>query len=204
VARTVLLKTVGGDFTDACCRTAFASIAQRLESRLPELRWRVYRGVTTPDVYAYGTGVEDVDPDRLDVAGLESILQERGALAHATLDILVLKASFAGASQSVRAQCHYVVETDSSPGWEGELFRWYDIEHMPGLAAVQGCVGARRFINEGRGPRSYACYDVASAGVITTEPWLAVRQTRWSDRVRAQFRNTRRTMFRPLVLGSSE
>jgi hypothetical protein len=198
VACTLLLKTVGGDFTDASCRAAFAVPAERLDSRLPAVTWRVYRGLSTPDVYAYGTSGDTVDDLTLQLPGLRSALQTHGSSDDATLDCLVLKASFPGASQSLDAQCHYVVETDSSPGWEDELFRWYDVEHMPRLAAVQGCIRAQRFVNAGRGPRSYACYDLATSETVTTEPWLAVRRTPWSDRVRAQFRNTRRTMFRPL------
>jgi len=202
VACTLLLKTVAGDFTDASCGAAFAAIAERIDSRLPAVTWRVYRGLNTPDVYAYGNSGDPVDDLSLQLPGLQlalqAALQAHGSPGGAMLDCLVLKASFNGASQSLDAHCHYVVETDSSPGWEDELFRWYDLEHMPRLAAVQGCIRAQRFVNAGRGPRSYACYDLATSETVTTEPWLAVRRTPWSDRVRAQFRNTRRTMFRPL------
>lgn len=90
---------------------------------------------------------------------------------------------------------HYVVETDPEAGWEDELADWYAREHMPGLAAVPGCVRARRFINHDAGPRSHACYELVTEDTLGSPPWLAVRGTEWSSRVRPHFTNTRRTMM---------
>ena len=94
---------------------------------------------------------------------------------------------------------HYVVETDPEPGWEEELARWYVEEHMPGLAAVPGCVHARRFLNHDTGPSSHACYALVREDVLGCPPWLAVRGTDWSSRVRPHFTNTRRTMMELLA-----
>lgn len=93
---------------------------------------------------------------------------------------------------------HYVVETDPEAGWQAELERWYDQEHMPGLAAVPGCILAQRYYNHDQGPLSLACYDLTSDEVLGSPPWLAVRHTAWSDVVRPHFTNTKRTMFRAL------
>jgi len=93
---------------------------------------------------------------------------------------------------------HYVVETDPEAGWLPELERWYDQEHMPGLARVPGCILAQRYYNHDQGPLSLACYDLVSESVLGSPPWLAVRGTAWSDIVRPHFTNTRRTMFRAL------
>lgn len=101
-----------------------------------------------------------------------------------------------GASAGRPAPFHYVVETNAADGWIDEIGRWYDDEHMPGLAAVPGCVQARRYLNHDGGPLSYACYDLEAPGVLGSPPWLAVRHTEWSSRVRPQFRDTLRTMFR--------
>jgi len=95
---------------------------------------------------------------------------------------------------------HYVVETDPETGWAEEIARWYDTEHMPGLAGVPGCVRASRFLNHDQGPASLACYDLLSQETLGSEPWLAVRNTAWSDRARPHFTNTRRTMFMPPAL----
>lgn len=93
---------------------------------------------------------------------------------------------------------HYVVETDPETGWREELERWYDTEHMPGLAAVPGCIVAQRYYQHDEGPLSLACYDLTSEEVLGSPPWLAVRHTAWSDIVRPHFTNTKRTMFRAL------
>jgi hypothetical protein len=102
----------------------------------------------------------------------------------------------AGACAGERPRFHYVVETDPETGWLDEISRWYDTEHMPGLAAVPGCVRAMRFLNRGAGPLSLACYDLLREDVLGSPPWLAVRATAWSDIARPHFTNTRRTMFR--------
>lgn len=100
-----------------------------------------------------------------------------------------------GASAGEPARFHYVVEMDPEAGWMPEISRWYDIEHMPGLAAVPGCIRATRFLNHGHGPLSLACYDLVTSDALGSPPWLAVRGTAWSDVTRPHFTNTRRTMF---------
>jgi len=104
----------------------------------------------------------------------------------------------AGAFHREAAPFHYVVETDVLPEHEADLNAWYDAEHMPGLAACPGSVRTRRFRNPDASPRYHSCYDLASAATLESEPWLAVRHSAWSDRVRPHFRNTKRTMFRRL------
>ncbi|MDE2616439.1 MAG: hypothetical protein KGL73_05375 [Burkholderiales bacterium] len=104
-----------------------------------------------------------------------------------------------GHAQGEAPVFHYVVETDPEAGWQPELERWYDTEHMPGLAAVPGCILAQRYYNHDQGPYSLACYDLVSEQVLGSPPWLAVRGTAWSDIVRPHFTNTRRTMFRALA-----
>lgn len=103
-----------------------------------------------------------------------------------------------GASVGQAAAYHYIVETDVLPEYEEELNAWYAQEHLPGLAAVPGTVRAARYIDAAGSPRYYACYDLASPETLGSPPWLAVRATAWSARVRPAFRNTRRTMFRQI------
>jgi len=119
--------------------------------------------------------------------------------AGAEIHALELKATLPGASAGALPTHHYVVWTDIAEGWEEELDAWYAGEHMPGLASVPGTVRARRFrCVDGRGPRSFAAYDLVGPDVLGSSPWLAVRGTEWSSRVRPQFRNTRRWMCRTL------
>jgi hypothetical protein len=102
----------------------------------------------------------------------------------------------AGASAGRPCEAHYVVEMDPAPGWMDEIENWYDEEHMPGLAAVPGCARAQRLRNYDSGPLSLACYDLARESAFGSPPWLAVRATAWSSRVRPNFTNTKRTMFK--------
>lgn len=101
----------------------------------------------------------------------------------------------AGHSSGSHAGWHYIVETDVRPEAEDDFNVWYRTEHMPGLAAVPGTARARRFTGTAA-PRHYATYDLAAREAFGSEPWLAVRGTAWSSRVRPNFYNTRRTMFR--------
>ena len=100
-----------------------------------------------------------------------------------------------GASFGHAPGVHDVVETDTDEGWETEIFKWYDQEHMPGLATVPGCILARRLLNLDHAPRSYACYDLVARDTLGSPPWLAVRGTAWSDICRPHFTNTSRTLF---------
>jgi hypothetical protein len=82
---------------------------------------------------------------------------------------------------------------------EADFNAWYDVEHLPGLAAVPGTARASRFRNPRGSPRYHACYDIESPSTVGSPPWVAVRGTPWSQRVRPAFRNTKRTMLRRLV-----
>jgi hypothetical protein len=90
----------------------------------------------------------------------------------------------------------YVVETNVLPEVEADFNDWYSHEHLPGLAAVPGVVQARRLLRgDGRGARYHACYLLAERAAFNSPPWLAVRATPWSSRVRPAFRDTHRTLF---------
>ena len=100
-----------------------------------------------------------------------------------------------GASDGATPEFHYVVETDVVPEVAADLNDWYDREHLPGLAAVPGAIRAQRLLNLDGTPRYHACYELVTMETLGSAPWLAVRHTAWSDRVRPGFRNTKRTMF---------
>jgi hypothetical protein len=197
----LLLRAFEGVADDAALIAGFGSLRQRFA--FPVADWTLQRGLQTPEFRAYGalatpSGIADADLRRL-----LAIVRELPILAGTapTLDRLERVFKVGGASAGESPQFHYVVEMDPAKGWEDELFRWYDTEHMPGLAAVPGCVRAQRFLNRDSGPYSLACYDLTYPGARESPAWLAVRHTAWSDRVRPQFRNTRRTLFRSLPAG---
>jgi len=101
----------------------------------------------------------------------------------------------AGASSGDVAPYRYVVETDVQPAREDDFNAWYEREHLPGLAAVEGTVRARRYRDRDGHPRYHACYDLVRTEAVGCPAWLAVRGTAWSSRVRPAFFNTRRTML---------
>jgi hypothetical protein len=128
-------------------------------------------------------------------AGVQAFARHCAGAREVRLSPLELVFDVAGASAGEPAAFHYVVETDPEAGWADEIGRWYDQEHMPGLAAVPGCIRAMRFLNRGPGPLSQACYDLVTPDTLGSPPWLAVRGTAWSDIARPHFTNTIRTMF---------
>jgi hypothetical protein len=111
---------------------------------------------------------------------------------------LVCTRAVPGAAAGDDAPWRYIVETDVLPELEADFNAWYDTEHLAGLAAVPGVVRAARWLDAAGSPRYIACYDLARREAYNSPPWLAVRATAWSSRVRPTFRNTRRTMFERL------
>jgi hypothetical protein len=184
---------------DDAVLVAFADACAGLLRRAPE-RVRVHRAVASSLVHAYFELAHAVMIGDDERAGFERDARSLASFADTKIgvDRLTRKLRPPAASAGEPASHCYVVETAAAPGWDGELARWYDSEHMPGLAAVPGCVRAQRFVNVDAGPWSHACYDLVSAETTSSPEWLAVRATAWSDRVRPQFRDTRRTMFRSL------
>jgi hypothetical protein len=130
-----------------------------------------------------------------DVSNAESVRSALDAGEIFRLDPLM---HIDGASAGERPAWHYIVWTDVTPGWEEELNEWYEKQHLPGLAGVPGAVRARRYRHEGNGPRWFACYDLLSPQTPESEPWLKVRATEWSSRMRPHFTNTHRWMCKTL------
>ncbi len=171
--------------------------------QLPELNSLQARGVWSAEqqmLYLYLELTAPAQVQTETVRALEASLAQRFAQAQ-NFRVSRLSQVFdrAGASSSAQPGCHYVVETDPEDGWMEEIGRWYDEEHMPGLASVSGSVRATRFLNHDHGPVSYACYDLVSPDVLGCADWLAVRYTDWSSRARPHFTNTQRTMFELLT-----
>jgi hypothetical protein len=108
-------------------------------------------------------------------------------------------ADWRGASAGHDAPYHYVVATDVEPEWEAEFNRWYDGEHMPGLAAVPGTVHCARLRSLDGGPHYHSCYDLTSPESLEREEWRLMRSSAWSVRVRPHFANPRRLMFRTIM-----
>lgn len=138
--------------------------------------------------------------DQAAVSALASLLQSRWPQLH-QLQVSRLEKVFetTGASAGSAPVFHYAVEMDPETGWMPALADWYDNEHMPGLAKVPGCIRATRFLNHDHGPLSLACYDLVTEETLGSAPWLAVRGTEWSSRMRPRFTNTQRCMFKVMA-----
>ena len=87
-----------------------------------------------------------------------------------------------------------------APEAEAEFNAWYDEEHVPRLAAVSGCLTARRFriesaVSEGR-QRYLAVYHLSSPEVCSSQPWKTAANTDWTVRMRPHFRDGMRIVLR--------
>ena len=198
IAHALLLKSRDADAPDEALVALISDAVAQWP--WPVAQVRTHRSVRGGEIYAYLELERPLEVSAAEVARLSAPLRSHPALRPHAPAIHRLERTFdaAGASTNEKATFHYVVEMDPADGWFDEIVRWYDTEHMPGLAAAPGCVRAQRFINHDGGPFSLACYDLTQPEATESPPWLAVRYTAWSDRVRPQFRNTKRTMFRTL------
>jgi len=148
---------------------------------------------TAARLYVAADAVPAADEAAAEVlAGASRLPAARSCMLH-TLAVL------RGASSGATPVFHYVVETDVADGHEDDFNAWYDQEHLAGLAGVPGTIFAARYQRADRRPLYGACYDLASLQTFGSAPWLAVRATAWSSRVRTSFTNTTRTMYRLLT-----
>ena len=150
------------------------------------MRVSAYAAVDEDETYLYIDGGEGTLPE----VGARVAEQLPGAsvrVLHRTLDL-------PGASSGQDAPWHYIVETDVLPEAEADLNAWYDQEHLPGLAAVPAPCARCAMSAATRGRATWPA-TTCTRETFGSPPWLAVRATDWSSRVRPSFRNTRRTMF---------
>lgn len=85
---------------------------------------------------------------------------------------------------------------------EADFNAWYDEEHLPALAAVQGTLAARRYRSSeaGGGTHKYvAIYHLESPGVTRSDAWRKAVETPWTDRVRPHFRDWLRILTKRYV-----
>jgi hypothetical protein len=193
---TLLIEFTPRAQSDAELRCALEEAAAA--TGLPRAPLHAFRAVLEPRVAAYLDCTTASD-------SIERIRASMGAalapVAASIVEVSRMSArlAIAGASFGAAADFHYVVRTDVTDGGKTELERWYDEEHMPSLAAVPGAIMARRLIALDVPPPYYACYDLTTPDILKSPPWLAVRATDWSGRVRPTFRDTSRIMFRRLA-----
>ena len=84
--------------------------------------------------------------------------------------------------------------------FEPEFNAWYDEEHIPRLAAVAGCLCARRFritsaVSSGN-QRYLALYHIAAPEVCSSPAWKAAAETPWTLKVRPHTSDRMRLVLR--------
>jgi len=95
------------------------------------------------------------------------------------------------------------------PAAEAEFNEWYDGEHIPALAAVEGVLCARRFRAAAQptgaaaaATRRYvALYHLTSPEIQQTPGWKSAADSEWTRRLRPHFRDHLRLVCRTYVRG---
>ena len=83
-----------------------------------------------------------------------------------------------------------------APEAEAEFNKWYDEEHIPALAAVPGCLCARRFRTNGGTHKYLALYHLTEPEVQASPAWKKAVDTPWTAKVRPHFRDHLRIVLR--------
>jgi hypothetical protein len=86
------------------------------------------------------------------------------------------------------------VWTDVEPAAQAEFAQWYDREHLPERAGIEGFLNARRYVAVQGAPRYFAAYDTRSLAVLGSPVYVEAlgHQTEWSRRMFTHFRHTTR------------
>lgn len=87
---------------------------------------------------------------------------------------------------------------DIDAAHEDEFSDWYDTEHLPRMAAVDGVILARRFRSDADSPRYLASYHLRDPAVIAGEAWKMAASTPWTARMRRHRTGLVRKSFVPL------
>ena len=89
-----------------------------------------------------------------------------------------------------------------APEAEAEFNAWYNEEHIPALAAVPGCLCARRFKTDGGTHRYIALYHLYAPEVQVATAWKKAVDTPWTAKMRPHFRDPLRIVLRRYVRAS--
>ncbi len=192
------------------CRLSVDQVNDLLQPVADSSSYRLHlcHGADTQETYVYLFEQNQADNDGKHDAPTTNDTLRKSVLATVTetypdarVDRMQITMDLQGAANGEDPQWHYVVETDVAEGAEDDFNQWYMKEHMPGLAAVPGTIRTMRLYNSDAAPCHHALYLLQTRETFGSEPWLAVRATDWSSRVRPNFRNTKRTMFKIISKG---
>jgi hypothetical protein len=87
---------------------------------------------------------------------------------------------------------------DIDPSDEAEFNRWYDREHLEERVAIDGFLGARRYVAREGSPKYLCLYSTATFDVLDSPAYHAklANPTDWSRKTMARFKNMIRAVAR--------
>ncbi len=85
------------------------------------------------------------------------------------------------------------------PQAEDDFNAWYDEEHIARLAAVPGCLSARRFRTRAGAHKYVAMYHLESPDVCASPAWRAAADTPWTLRIRPHTSDRLRIVLRRYI-----
>lgn len=170
--------------------------ARRARRRAPDLGLDVLTAVDEDETWIYATAPPPTWKEIGGAAGLLTRLLgvDRDALPgfrHRRLQVLLTVGDL---DDGARQSWHYTSQTDIPAAVEDEFNRWFDEEHLPQLAAVEGTVSAARYRTDGS-PRYLAAYNLTEREVQGGPAWRAAIATPWRDRIHHEFVGPRRLML---------
>lgn len=164
---------------------------------LPDLDLDVLTAVSEEETWIYAPAqhrrTSDVSGEaRMFLATMLGV--DRDALPkfrHRSLDRLL---SLGDVTAGRRQRWHYTSQTDIPEHVEDDFNRWFDEEHLPQLASVDGTVHAARYRTDGS-PRYLASYDLQQREIQGGTAWRSAIATPWRDRIHKEFLMPRRLML---------
>lgn len=107
-------------------------------------------------------------------------------------------------NDDTRTSAILMVMLDPPEGDEQEFHDWYDMEHVPERAAINGFNSLQRYVCLEGWPRYMAMYDVDSLDVLNSEAYRSVAGANfspWSKRVISKVRGWTRTEAEQVLPG---
>lgn len=111
---------------------------------------------------------------------------------------------YAYAASSDFAERLLINQMSIPPRHDAEFNEWYDTEHMPRLAALDGVLSARRFRAVAGTPMYTALYYLRHCELLQSNEWRAAATTPWTTRIMRLRCAPRRMVFQRSPASVSE
>lgn len=126
----------------------------------------------------------------------ESILSRLLVVSHGVYEYLPPSTSASSKGEFELGRGLAVALTDVHPELEEEYNAWYDEEHFPERAALDGWLWAQRYrLLEGDGIRYLTLYGLRDPGTFHEEPYTSLGVTPWSKRIMSRLPVVSRSVY---------